>query len=225
MAPSLTAAPDRTHALAWLARNLERLDRVQHGLVLTCLGDPGGITYKRSRRGNAAIDHAASHVLAHAGDPYELLDFVPWGYAERQFCSPGFDLPVGCLMRTPSDRFPQYHTSADDLAFVTPEALADSFTKALAIVEVLEGDDSYSNTKPYGEPQLSKTGIYADIAAHPEPAAFQLAVLWVLNQSDGRTPLLQIAERSGLRFSLVRAAADVLLHHGLLAPQPDGQRP
>ena len=109
-----------------------------NGLVVACVGDPGKSTYKKSRRGNAEIDKAAEHVLKHSNNDYEILEFSPYGYDERQFCSPGFNLPVGCLMRTPFAKFPEYHTSADNLDFVGPEFLADSFAKCLAIVEVLE---------------------------------------------------------------------------------------
>ena len=88
------------------------------GLVVSCVGDPGPFTYKRSRRGDSEIDRAAAAVLGDAGriEP----DFTPLGTDERQFCSPGFNLPVGALSRTPTDRFPEYHSSADDLDFVRP---------------------------------------------------------------------------------------------------------
>jgi aminopeptidase-like protein len=98
--------------------------------VLACVGDPGRLTYKRSRRGNAEIDRAVAHVLASSGRPHALEDFSPYGYDERQFCSPGFNLPVGCLSRTPYARYPQYHTSADDLDLVRPEHLQDSLEAA-----------------------------------------------------------------------------------------------
>ncbi len=208
--------PGTIGAIAWLARNRDRLDRFHHGLVLTCVGDPGGITYKHSRQGTAAIDRAATHVLAFTQKPHELQDFVPWGYAERQFCSPGFNLPVGCLMRSPHGSFPEYHTSADDLSFVTPGALAESYSTALAILEVLEGNRTYVNARPYGEPHLARAGLDADIAEHPDPAAFRLALLWVLNLSDGETSLLDIATRSGLPFEEVQAAAARLVDRALL---------
>src|SRR5205085_3108615 len=112
-------------------------------------------SYKRSRRGDALVDRAAAHVLRTSG-PHQLLDFVPYGYDERQYCSPGFNLPVGCLMRTPNGRFPEYHTSADNLEFVTEAALEDSLGKAVAIAEILEHDASYVNLCPRGEPQLGR---------------------------------------------------------------------
>jgi aminopeptidase-like protein len=208
--------PGTIGSITWLARNEEAIGRIRHGLVLSCLGDGGRSTYKRSRRGDALVDRAAAHVLRHGGD-HELLAFVPYGYDERQYCSPGFDLPVGCLTRTPNGRFPEYHTSADDLDFVRPEALEDSLAKALAVVEVLEQDASYVNLSPKGEPQLGRRGLYGNTGG-TTPPGFEMALLWVLNLSDGRHSLLDIAERSGTPFPVIRHAAEALLTHALLRP-------
>jgi aminopeptidase-like protein len=180
------------------------------------VGDPGPITYKRSRRGDAEIDQAVAHVLRQSGRDYEIEDFIPFGYDERQYSSPGFDLPVGSLRRTPHGRYPEYHTSADNLDLVQPEYLADSFTQYVDVLDVLEGNGLYLNTNPKCEPQLGKRGLYEAIGGQANRKASQMAMLWVLNFSDGRHTLLDIAERSGLQFALVRHTADLLLDHGLL---------
>jgi len=206
--------PGTIGSITWLAQNEAVARRVSHGLVLSCLGDPGRSTYKRSRRGDALVDRAAVHVLQHGGD-HEVLDFVPYGYDERQYCSPGFDLAVGCLTRTPNGRFPEYHTSADDLDLVTPSALEDSLTKALAIVEILEHDAAYVNQNPKCEPQLGRRGLYRNTGG-VAPRDLEMALLWTLNLSDGRHTLLDISERSRLRFALVRNCAEVLVAHDLL---------
>ncbi len=203
-------------AITWLARNEQRLDRIRHGLVLTGLGDPGPITYKRSRRGDADVDRAVAHVLEQSGDAHELQDFFPYGYDERQYCSPGFDLPVGCLMRTPHGRYPEYHTSADDLGFVRPEKLEDALIKVLAILSLLDRNRSYVNVSPKGEPQLGKRGLYDAIGGDVDRQRSQLAMLWVLNQSDGSNSLLDIAERSGIPFDSIEAIAGTLRDHDLL---------
>lgn len=208
--------PGTIGAIAWLHANQERVSRVKHGLVLTCVGDPGHPTYKRSRRGNADIDRAVAHTLLHSGESYELEDFTPYGYDERQYCSPAFDLPVGCFMRTPWGRFPEYHTSADDLTLVRPSALADSFCKVLTILSILDNNATYENLNPAGEPQLGRRGLYRAIGGHVDQNAAELALLWVLNLSDGGHSLLDVAERSGLEFHVVKAAADALLEHDLL---------
>lgn len=204
-------APGTIGAITWLALNEDRASRVKHGLVLTCLGDGGASTYKRSRRGDADIDRAVAHVLEQSGEPYTIEDFSPYGYDERQYCSPGFDLAVGCLMRSGWGRFPQYHTSGDDLQLVRPVHLADSFEKMVAVVDVLERNRRYLNLSPKGEPQLGRRGLYAAIRDHE-----RLAMLWVLNLSDGEQTLLDIADRAGLEFGLVASAADLLAEHGLL---------
>jgi aminopeptidase-like protein len=206
--------PGMIGPITWLALNEERLDRIAHGLVLTLLGDPGAFTYKRSRRGDAEIDRAVEHVLR--GDDSEVRDFSPWGYDERQYCSPGFDLPVGCLMRTPHGEFPEYHTSADDLDLVRPENLAESLAVLAQVVEVLEGNASYVNRFPKGEPQLGRRGLYGGLGGGAEGRERQLAMLWVLNLSDGDLSLLDIADRAGLPFPATRQAADLLLEHDLL---------
>jgi aminopeptidase-like protein len=208
-------APATIGAVTWLAQHEEQVKHIRHGLVLSCVGDPGPTTYKKSRRDRAEIDRAAAHVLRHSAQEYRILEFSPYGYDERQFCSPGFDLPVGCLMRTPNGQFPEYHTSADDLAFVRPAALADSFAKCLAILTVLEKNATYTNLSPKGEPQLGKRELYATGGAGELD---RMALLWVLNQSDGRHSLLDIAERAGLAFGPIQRAADALRDHRLLAP-------
>jgi len=208
--------PGTIGAIAWLSRNESRIGNVKHGLVLTCVGDAGHSTYKKSRRGDATIDRAVAQVLADSGQPYNVQDFSPYGYDERQYCSPGFNLPVGCLMRTPHGKFPEYHTSADNLDFIQAQNLADSFDKAWAVMDLLERNRAYVNLNPKCEPQLSKHGIFAAIGAHAQPQAFQMAVLWVLNLSDGAHDLLAIAERSGLPFALVAEGAQLLFNRGLL---------
>ncbi len=210
--------PGTIGSIVWLSRNDEGLDRIDHGLVVTGLGDPGGLTYKRSRRGDTTIDRAAAHVLRTRGGAHTVVDFSPYGYDERQFCSPGFDLPVGRLGRTPHGEYPEYHTSADDLAFVQPEQLADAFAAVTEIVDVLEGNDTYLNLSPKGEPQLGRRGLYRALGASMDKRAAEMSLLWVLNQSDGTHDLLAIAERADLPFGAVREAADRLLEHDLLAP-------
>ena len=203
-------------AITWLARNDGDLDRIRAGLVLSLLGDRGHTTYKRSRRGDTTVDRAARHVLLHSGEPFDVLDFIPYGYDERQYCSPGYDLPVGCLMRTPHGQYPQYHTSGDDLDFITAESLEDSLAKCLSIIDIVEKNARYRNLSPKGEPQLGRRGLYRAMADRTDGGFDEMALLWVLNQSDGSHSLLDIAERSGLPFAGLHRAATVLVDHELL---------
>ena len=208
--------PGTIGSITWLARNEDRVSKIKHGLVVTGVGDRGAFTYKRSRRGDAEIDRVVAHVLRHADGPHRVIDFVPYGYDERQYCSPGFDLPVGCFMRTPHGEYAEYHTSADDLGFVTPAALEESLSACQRIVDVLEGNVRYANQNPKCEPQLGKRGLYRSLGGGLERASREMAMLWVLNLSDGRHTLLDIAERAALPFAAVRDAAAALAEQRLL---------
>jgi aminopeptidase-like protein len=208
--------PGTIGSITWLARNEARTSRIRHGLVLAGLGAGPGFTYKKSRRGTADIDRTVAHVLSHEPAPSSVTDFSPYGYDERQFCSPGFNLPVGCLMRTSHGQYREYHTSADDVTFVSAPALAESLRLCLEIFDVLEHNGRYVNTNPKCEPQLGRRGLYRSLGGELDAASRELAMLWVLNLSDGESTLLDIAERSGLRFEAIRAAADALASHGLL---------
>jgi aminopeptidase-like protein len=208
--------PGTIGAITWLAQNRANVGRIRHGLVLTGIGDAGGFHYKKSRRGGAEIDRAAAHVLSHSGELYEILEFSPYGYDERQYCSPGFNLPVGCLMRSVWGTFPEYHTSADNLDFIRPEKLSESLRVCTEIVEVLEDNNRYRNLNPYCEPQLGRRNLYRSTGGEPIETAIN-ARLWVLNLSDGDHSLLDIAELSGLSFSAIRAAAEALRQGGLLS--------
>ncbi len=206
--------PGTIGAITWLARNPERVGKIKAGVVLACAGDPGSLTYKRSRRGDAEIDKVLEFVLTER--PHTLLDFSPYGYDERQFCSPGFNLGVGSLTRTPYAGYPQYHTSADDLDFVSTEAMEDTLATLREAFSVLDRNRRYVNLSPYGEPQLGKRGLYDSLGGRSDAKDAQMAMLWVLNLSDGEHSLLDITKRSGLPFDSVAAAAQALHGAGLV---------
>jgi aminopeptidase-like protein len=208
--------PGTIGAITWLAQNRETAGHIRHGLVLTCIGDAGGFHYKRSRRGHADIDRAVAQVLRDQGESHEMLEFSPYGYDERQYCSPGFNLPIGCLMRSVWGTFPEYHTSADNLEFIGPVHLAESLRVCTAILDVLENDRRYCNQNPYCEPQLGRRGLYQNTGGAGIGVETS-ARLWVLNLSDGEHSLLDIAERSGLAFAAISDAAELLWREGLLA--------
>ena len=212
--------PGTIGAITWLARHEEITPRIKHGMVLACVGDRGSVTYKRSRRSQATIDRAVVHVLEQSGERFEIKEFSPYGYDERQYCSPGFDLPVGVWSRTPHGCFPEYHTSGDNVDFVDAASLADTVSKLVDVLQVLEGDAITLNRNPKCEPQLGRRGLYALIGGHGGKREMEFALLWVLNLSDGSHSLLDIAERSGLSFSLLRTAADTLIRHELLEEVP-----
>ncbi len=213
-------APGTIGAITWLAQNRETAHRIEHGLTLQCLGDGQPFTFKRTIFGGSEIDRAAEHVLsrlkATSGQAHQAIDFFPYGYDERQYNSPGFRLPVGSLMRGRHGQFPEYHTSADNLSFVSEERLAESLGVCREIVDVLEGNQRYQNLAPYGEPQLGSRGLYRATGGTSIPN-LQFAMLWVLSLSDGKHSLLDIAERANMDFSTIRTAATLLAEHDLLA--------
>jgi aminopeptidase-like protein len=213
--------PGTIGSITWLCLNEAEVTKIKHGFVVAGVGDAGNFTYKRSRRGDTEIDRIFSHVLKHSGKDYTIIDFFPYGYDERQFCSPGFNLPVGCLMRTPHGQYPEYHTSADGLDFIQPTFLADSFSKCLSVIGVLEHNKLYVNQNPKCEPQLGKRALYGAIGGQTDRRIGELAMLWVLNFADGHHTLLDIAERAGIEFESVRLAAQALLTHELLREHPD----
>lgn len=208
--------PGTIGAITWLAKNEAKIANIKHGLVLTGVGDAGMLHYKKSRKGAAEIDRAAAHVLKHSGQPHKILEFSPYGYDERQYCSPGIDLSVGRLSRTPHGTFPEYHTSADNLEFVHADKLGEALAVSLEILSVLENNGRYVNLNPKCEPQLGKRGLYRMVGGTVEAGVSEMAMLWVLNQSDGRNSLLDIAERSGARFEAIRKAAEALEENKLL---------
>jgi aminopeptidase-like protein len=210
-------APGTIGAITWLARNEKGAQRIKHGLVLSMVGDGGGPTYKKSRRGDAKIDRAVAHVLRHSGLTPAIIDFFPYGYDERQYCSPGFDLPVGLFQRSKFGEIPEYHTSADDLSFISAEHLAQSYRMIVETIDIIEKDSVYRNLQPKCEPQLGRRGLYGAIGGDKNAAAANMAMLWILNLSDGQHSLLDIAERADLPFGVVRRTAQLLHDHHLLA--------
>jgi aminopeptidase-like protein len=214
-------APGTIGAITWLAQNRETAQRIRHGLTLTCLGDEHPFTFKQTVHGGTELDRAAALVLAQSGLAHQLIEFFPYGYDERQYNSPGFRIPVGSLMRGRHGMFPEYHTSADNLSLISAPRLLESLRVLGDIVSLLNGNAAYRNLAPYGEPQLGKRGLYQAMGGTNIPD-LQLALLWVLNLSDGRHTLLDIAERARMDFRAIRHAADLLLAHDLLAERAAG---
>lgn len=204
-------------SIAWLSRNEADISKIRHGLVVSVVGDAGKMHYKRSRAHTAVIDRAVLHVLEHFGKSFEVLDFSPLGYDERQFSSPGINLPVGRLTRSPNGAFPEYHTSADDLSLVKEAWLTDSLKTYLNVLCCLESNFTYRNQYPKGEPQLGRRGLYRKMGGFQDISTTQLAMLWLLNLSDGSNDLLDIAEQSGISYLQLDATARLLTEHGLLA--------
>lgn len=218
--------PGTIGSLAWLSRNEMLLPRLRGGLVVGLLGDPGPLIFKRSRRGNTATDRAAELVLRSRGA--KIVDFEPYGYDERQFCSPGFDLPVGRLTRSANGQYDEYHTSADDLSLIRPECLAESVRALAELITVMDQNRKLLNLSPKGEPRLGKRGLYGSVGG-TGPGKLEHALLWLLSLADGAHDLVAIAERSQIEWSILVEAASRLETAGLvrtisLAEENSGKR-
>lgn len=207
--------PGTIGSITWLSRNEDKVKNIKYGLVLSLLGDSSPFHYKRSRQGNTEIDLIVEYLLK-SEDRAKILDFSPYGYDERQFCSPGFNLPVGCLTRTPFGEFPEYHTSADNLDFINSDNLSESLALLFKVISVIERNKKWINTSPKGEPQLGKRGLYNSIGGQIQQKDYQMALLWILNLSDGNHSMLDIAKKSGIDFEILTQATNKLLKAGLL---------
>lgn len=208
--------PGTIGSIAWLSKNEEKVNNIKHGLTITLLGDKSNFNYKRSRRRDAEIDQIFEYFLEKNYENYTIQDFIPYGYDERQFCSPGFNLPVGCFTRTPHGEFAEYHTSGDNLEFISEEKLQESLNALKTVITIIEKNQTYINLNPKCEPQLGKRGLYEKIGGTNESKKTQLASLWVLNMSDGENSLLDIARKSNINFKIIVEAANALKECGLL---------
>ncbi len=202
--------PGTIGSITWLALNEAKTKNIKHGLVVVCVGDAGKFSYKTSRQGDALIDRAAKHVLTSTKETFNLIEFYPYGYDERQYCSPGFNLAVGSLSRSTHGKFPEYHSSADNLSFVNAKQMTESLEVYMKVLDVLENDQILVNQNPKCEPQLGKRGLYGNVGATIHRPTFEMALLWILNQADGSNSLLDIAKRAQLPFETIKQAAKAL---------------
>ncbi|MEM7477095.1 MAG: glutamate-1-semialdehyde 2,1-aminomutase, partial [Planctomycetota bacterium] len=205
--------------VTWLARNPTLRNRTVAGLVLALLGDPRNLTYKRTRHGSHRIDHVVDYVLRQGGRMYSQLDYDPFGYNERQFNSPGIQMPIGRLSRAVEAGYPEYHTSADNPNFVKQESLEDSLQALIEIVEAIEEDSTLKSLAPNCEPQLGRRGLYPLASDISDPKQLQKALIWDLGMADGKTGLVEITSRSKLDLGIHQAAAEILTEHQLLSEQ------
>lgn len=213
--------PETIGSLAYLSLRGEHLrEHVVAGYVVTCVGIDVPFVYKRSRRGDSLADLATLHVLQERDQPFSDLEFFPDGGSdERQYCSPGFNLPVGSLMRAMYGTYPEYHTSLDDKNLISFSALQETIDVYEQIIRVLEHNRSYRSLYPFGEPQLGRRGLYSTLGTRDSSSSESVsALLWLLNYADGEHDLLEIASRSGHSMDALAAAAAKARDASLVEP-------
>lgn len=210
-------APETIGIVSYLDRiGKHLLTHLDAGYVITCVGDRGDLTYKRSKRDTSLADRVAEHVLRHSGKPHRVIPFAVGGSDERQYCSPGFNLPVGSLMRTPYQQFAEYHTSLDNRDFISFNHLTDTVDAYFAMVQVLELNRKYRNTVAFGEPQLGKRGLYPSSVNPDDSREAVHNLLHLLAFADGETDLIEIADRRGCSAHRFAAAIRQCTQAGLL---------
>ena len=213
--------PETIGAIAWLSQQpATRLDKIRFGLVATCCGDDGPFTYKKSRQGKADIDRICQHILTRMETETIVEDFFPLGSDERQYSSPGFNLPVGSLMRSRYHTFPEYHTSADDLQFVNSMSLQQTFDAYCSVIKIAEANTYFKSKSPYCEPQLGKRGLYQNVGGENRRSDLMRATMWLLSLGDGRSDLIDACSNADLDFGTVLEAYRQLCSHNLLCRWP-----
>lgn len=216
--------PETIGSLTYLKmRGADLVERVRAGYVVQCCAYDGDFHYKRSRRGDSLADRAAVAVLGErAPGRFHVMPFDPdKGADERQYNAPGFNLPVGTIMRTNLEHFPEYHTSLDNKDRVSFPAMVETIDTYEAVCRAIDENVRYRSLHPFGEPKLSDHGLCSTLTLHGRPVE-RTALMWVLSFADGRSDLLDIAERSELPLSTVRAAAGRLREAGLVDVLDDG---
>jgi aminopeptidase-like protein len=226
--------PETIGAIVWLSKNQNSLSNIKFGIVATCVGDRGKITFKKTKNGNSLIDKITEETLTNSKKPYKIVDFFPWGSDERQFSSPGINIPMASIMRTMYSQFPEYHTSGDNLDFMSSESLEDSFGLYLEIIKQIESheslenyekekttidkidDEIYKNLNPFCEPQLGKRGLYEMTGGMQQNSITKNAIFWILNFSDGNYSLRKISELAGINYIEIKKSAELLVKENLL---------
>jgi aminopeptidase-like protein len=209
--------PETIGSICYLSLNGEQLKKnLIAGFVLTCIGDEGNFTYKKSRIGNALPDRAVDVILKQTEKEFSILNYSPIGSEERQYCSPGFNLPVGSLMRTMYGVYPEYHTSADNKCFISFDAMENSVKKYIEVVDLIEHNKIYINQFPNCEPQLGKRGLYPALGSQKEKAIELEAMMWILNLADGEHDLIDIIELSNINYKIIMDTAIKLKKEGIL---------
>ena len=211
--------PETIGTICFLYNNKHNIkEQIEYGLVATCLGDAGKFNYKKTRNQESEINRVVEHLFKEKNLSDRIRDFSPLGSDERQYCSPGFDLPVGVLTRSMYSEFPEYHSSSDNLDFVKEEYLQESLLMYLEIIEAYESNLKFIRAEPHCEPQMGKYNLYREKGGAGKDSIDNLSQkrMWILNYADGEHDLIEISKKSGFPISELRFASMALLEHSLI---------
>ena len=207
--------PETIGAIVYLSRHLAVMKKnTVAGFVLTCMGDDRAYSYVASRLGDTLADRVAKHVLSYHAPQYQAYSFLDRGSDERQYCSPGVDLPVCSVIRSKYGTYPEYHTSSDDLSLISPQGLQGGFDAVRKCLEILENNYVYETAVPC-EPQLGKRGLYPTLSAKDTKDKVR-HMMDFLAYADGTKDLIGIAETIGVNAKLLIPIATQLLEHKIL---------
>ena len=200
----------------YISKHLDALKRkVIAGWVLTCIGDNRAYSYVPSRQKDSYTNIISKRVLDDIGETYVEYSWLDRGSDERQYCSPGVDLPIGSLMRTKYGEYPEYHTSLDDMTVISPEGLFGGFKMLMDAIEILESNSNYKNLLPC-EPQLGKRGLYPNTSTKSSGHKIR-DQMNVISFLDGQHDLISIANICGVKYTYVRTLVQKLVDAGLVA--------
>jgi aminopeptidase-like protein len=206
--------PETIGSLVFLSRNLEHLKvNLIAGWVMTCIGDNGQFSYIPSRLGNTYADKITLELLNSRGDPFTEYSWLDRGSDERQFCAPGVDLPVCSVTKTKYGEYAEYHTSLDNLDFISPGGLSRSLEFYLKIIELLE-DNRTPRIKTLGEPQLGKRNLYPNTSVKNSHSGREL--MNIISYLDGQHNLIEIAQKLSLTIEEVSSFINVLENNDLI---------
>ncbi|WP_207652688.1 DUF4910 domain-containing protein [Desulfosporosinus sp. FKA] len=207
--------PETIGSLVYLSQNLGVMKtNVVAGYNVTCAGDERAYSFLPSRYGDTLADRVALHVLTHKHPEFVRYSYLERGSDERQYCSPGVDLPVASIMRTKYGMYPEYHTSLDDLSLISPAGLQGSYEVLKDCITLLERNARY-RIKCLGEPQLGKRGLYPTISTR-ESGQTVRSMMNFIAYADGTNDLLDISDIIRLPVDQIYPILDDLIDANLI---------
>lgn len=207
--------PETIGAINWLSKNKNQVSSIEAGFILTCVGDQNNINVKSPRNKNC-LTNKVINFLARSRSDINLLDYFPMGSDERQYCSPGFNLPISTIMRSLPGTFKEYHTSLDNLNFISEENLQGTLQFCKDIINTIELNFIFKNKIMFCEPQLGKRGLYRSFGGQKFNSKEHEAIKWLLNLSDGKNDLIDISLKSKIKIETLHKVSTKLLEKDLI---------